>query len=271
MDPAQLAFQEYMLGGKKKSEAAAVSTPSPAGSKKQSQESASWKKRKKQASPVFKAIQGKLEEWNDVDGQLGAVLESVGNLRFRIWCASRKIRERKRPGGDGRERGGGGGGGGGENEWESCGPRGGDAHDVLELEDIDLAMNHDLLQHERMIGAARALISSLAQVLDALGRRMNEWMMLDYPADGADSEGLLEKTEQLFVLLSEQLYRKQLLVKQVLDSCHDGLIEEGATFSGDQGGNPRTLARRACSEWNAGDNKGSLAIKDLLRIGSLQL
>ena len=77
MDPAQQAFQEFMLRGK------GASTPPPVTPKKQGRGSSS-KKKKKAVGPIFKAFQGRLADWNDVDDQLYAILNSINFWIFNV-------------------------------------------------------------------------------------------------------------------------------------------------------------------------------------------
>ena len=49
---------------------------------------------------------------------------------------------------------------------------------------IRVRQDHDLLRHEQMLTALRRLLASLAQIVDEIGRRLDEWMLqnlIDHP------------------------------------------------------------------------------------------
>jgi hypothetical protein len=227
MDPTQKAFQEYMLRGK----GLVVSTSSPPSIPPTRE---SWaKKRKKQVGPILKAFQGRVGEWKDLDGQLKAVLGSIANLRDRIWWESCQLQTFTETAKD----------------WEGFGFR--SRCNLLSRADVDMALTHDLLQHEKMLSGARTLISSLAQVQEAMGRRLDEWMMFQLEEPVAQGQELLEQAQEAYLLLGGEVYRKQVLVQKVLDSCHDGLVDKDATQSLGEGGSPRTVARQCCKSWSS--------------------
>ena len=228
------AYMEYMLGGK------VPATPSPIKSSTPKHSST----KKKQGS-VFRAFQGRLEEWKDLDGQLEQVVGSISNLRDRIvWeCLEKRNDEEK--------------------EWAGYGFRSSSC--CLSKEDVESALTHDLLQHERMLSGARGLISSLARVQDALGRRLDEWMMMELedPQGGGER---LDECQQVYSLLAQELYRKQELVQHLLDSCHDGLLlgNEEQVFR--KGGSPQTVARRCVEQWSCREKEQSLLVDSVLRV-----
>lgn len=215
----QAAFEQFMLG---KSKSAA--SPSP---QKESQKGNSHynNKRKKGHRPVLKAFQGRLEEWKDTNGQLEAVLKSIFNLRDRVFWESNSLKESEAN----------------ETEsllhsWKDYGFRSGRRNTALEKEDIHLALNHDLLQHERMLSALRSLLASLAQTVDDIGRRLDEWMLQNLMEEDTavydertlgsqiKEQTALELAQQVCSLVASDLYRKQKMASEVFDSCHDGVL-----------------------------------------------
>lgn len=218
-------------------------TPSPVKSSSTSPEKKQLSSKKKQES-VFRAFQGRLEEWKDLDGQLEQVVGSIANLRDRVvWeCLEKQNEEEK--------------------EWAGYGFR---SSSCLSKEDVELALTHDLLQHERMLSGARGLISSLARVQDALGRRLDEWMMMELedPQGGGER---LDECQQVYSLLAQELYRKQELVKQLLDSCHDGLLVGNRDQVFRKGGSPQTIARRCVAQWSYREKDQSLLVDSVLRV-----
>ncbi len=231
------AYQEFMLRGKL-GDGASTSTPlTPSPHTPRKDEFSSGKKRGKSEMAIFRAFQGRLQEWKDLDTQLEAVLGSVSNLRDRIWWETKHFQdlEDRKP-------------------WMHCSFRS-SSRIVTSLNgnDVQLALSHDLLQHERMLSSSRTLIGSMAQVLDGMGRRLDEWMMMQLEAPLSEQgHASLEKAQDLFVFLAEELYRKQELVKKVLDSCSDGLVEK-ETREGV--GNPRSLSRQCSVEWCSVDSE----------------
>ena len=327
MDQQQLAFQQFMLGGgggkKTKDDLSgggARNATTPASSKKNKKKksgrgssqgvesfpapsmtssSSSQKKRrkKKQVDPILKVIQSKVQEWKDMDDQIEAVIDSIANLRFRIWCESCRIIQQKYGSHDGTRK---------KEEWKqyglrcssyNVGGRCGSSGDYLLLEDVELALNYDLLQHERMVAGVRQLMSALGQIFESIGRRLDEWMRIEceegYSEYGDDwggggaigGEGLQLMVQDVYQFLSDELYRKQMLVKNILDTCHDGLIQndhgEERKVSGaldtslqnsgsSSSDTPRVVARRSHSQWRLHDGRDSnegLVMDKLLKIG----
>jgi hypothetical protein len=233
------AYMEYMLGGK------VPATPSPLKSSTFKEKKQSSTK-KKQGS-VFRAFQGRLDEWKDLDGQLEQVVGSITNLRDRIvweFCLEKQKDEE-------------------EKEWAGFGFRSSSC--CLSKEDVELALTHDLLQHERMLSGARGLVSSLARVQDALGRRLDEWMVMELEDPEGGGERLGE-CQQVYSLLAQELYRKQELVQQLLDSCHDGMLAGNEEQVFRKGGSPQTIARRCVEQWSYREKQQSLLVDSVLRV-----
>lgn len=190
---------------------------------------------------VYRAFQGRLQEWKDLDQQLDAVLDSVRNLRDRIWWEMQHLEELSS-----------------QKPWQAACFRPSSSclgTTALNADDVQLALTHDLLQHEKMLTSARSLITSLAQAQDAMGRRMDEWMMMELDGFPLSEKGQanLEQAQGVYIFLAEELYRKQGLVKTMLESSHDGLVEKD--FPERRDGNPRAVARRTCSAWASQDSE----------------
>jgi hypothetical protein len=236
-DPSLKAYQEFMLQGKRAGGGGnAPSTPTTPMSG--GDPMSSGKKRNKSEMAVFRAFQGRLQEWKDLDNQLDAVLDSIVNLRDRIWWETKHLQELSSA-----------------KPWQkSCFRSTSRFATALKRDDVQVALTHDLLQHEKMLTSSRTLIASLAQAQDAMGRRLDEWMMMDLE-DPLSEQGqaTLEQAQGVYVFLAEELYRKQLLVKRVLDSCHDGLVDEDALE--EVIGNPRAVTRQTCAAWASKDSE----------------
>ena len=197
------------------------------------------KRRDKSEMAVYRAFQGRLQEWEELDNQLDAVPDSIANLRDRIWWETKHLEDvlSAKP-------------------WQgSCFRSPSRFLTALNRDDVQLALTHDLLQHERMLTTARTLIASLAQTQDAMARRMDEWLMMDLEAPLSEQgRATLEQAQGVYVFLAEELYRKQELVKRVLDSCHDGLVDKDVS-EGRIVGNPRAVARQICAAWGSKDSE----------------
>mmetsp|Transcript_15122 Transcript_15122/g.32494 ORF Transcript_15122/g.32494 Transcript_15122/m.32494 type:complete len:300 (-) Transcript_15122:2747-3646(-) len=214
-----------------------------------------YNRRKSGYRPILKAYQGRIEEWKDTNRQLEGVLRSIANLRDRLYWESSRLRvpsvgteahnnaTNRQSTTEGRQ------GRGQQPSWRDCGFRSSlskhkSSGGPLRMEDIDLALNHDLLRHERMMSALRSLLASLAKTVDDIGRRLDEWMMhnlMDQDhghgiwitedekiiAARTKEQKALELAQDLYSLLASDLYRKQTIGKQVIDSCHDGLLPRG--------------------------------------------
>jgi hypothetical protein len=235
---AAAAFQAFMLRGK-------GARPPPSPRHGQSSGGSATKHRPpftprgSSYRPVFKALQGRLEDWNDTDRQLAGVMFSIHNLRCRLAWERRMLEATETS----------------SQTWTGCGFRNhGGGGLVVSQDDIHIALDHDLLQHERMMASLRSLMASLAQTLDAVGRRLDEWMMLEVTGNAEDddhprSTRLLNDARHIYGLLSEDLYMKQVVVQQVLNSCHDGLLDRDADENIVAGMQPHEIAKVAAKQW----------------------
>lgn len=267
----QAAYQEFMLGKSKSS----VPTPLQEESHRSSDGNSS-SKRKSGYRPILKAFQGRLEEWKDTNRQLEGVLGSIVNLRDRVyWESSRlealsvatpskeerdismKQQQKQR-----------------QSSWRDCGFRSilcnQNSSGALLEEDIHLALNHDLLQHERMLSTLRSLLASLAQTVDDIGRRLDEWMLQnlsdydDYVSEERMSvaqikeQNALELAQEIYSLLASDLYSKQKMATRVFNSCHDGVLVRGdADISNDSfwKTDPRDVVKKASKGWPGPENR----------------
>jgi len=113
----------------------------------------------------------------------------------------------------------------------------------LTVEDLELTLTYELLQHEKMTSLCRRLMSQLAQEQDAMGRRLDELMMVAMAASAADfsvdvDKALVDDDEdyrlsvvskeeecrQLYMATSRELYRKQILAQRLFDSIDDSTL-----------------------------------------------
>ena len=248
----QAAYEEFMLGKSK-----VPKSPTPVknyGADKNRSDS-----KKKGHRPILRALQGRLEEWKDTSQKLEGVLRSISNLRDRIYWESSSLATRHR------------------NElqpWRQSGFRSSfgnrKSNHVLMKDDIQLALDHDLLQHERMLSGVRSLVASLAQLVDEIGRRLDEWMLqnlIDQSEHVLDERMLamqlkeqstFELAQEVYSLLATDLYQKQKMATRVFDSCHDGVFvgshEKGETKSLFQS-DPRDVIKQTSKELSNPERK----------------
>ncbi len=247
----QAAYLEYMLG-----KSAGDVPKSPVGKSPGADNDRSGKK-KKAHRPILRAVQGRFEEWKDTNSKLEAVLRSIANLRNRIYWESSFLnlrREQKE-----------------QPVWGGSGFRSGFSNDIscnsLKKEDIHLALDHDLLQHERMLSAVRTLVASLAQVVDEIGRRLDDWMLHnimdqdDLVVGDAREQDAFEIFQEVYSLLASDLYSKQNIATRVFESCHDGVLE-GTDASGQGHSNfksdPRDVIKKSLKELSKSENRNLL-------------
>jgi hypothetical protein len=233
----------------------------------------------KEYRTICKAFEGVLvRDWLDTDeNNLEQVMQSIANLRERIWETSRLLLEIKSIQDSSAAAG-----------WKGLGYRGGRGKGCLMGEDLELALDHDLLQHERMLTGARRLLATMGQAQDALGRRLDELYHFAATTEGLsvfndddeddygeresrDFNSKLEECQSLFTATSNELYRKQMLAEEVLLSCNDYLLYSNSEEDEDmlvstagseeerEGGykniysiqkNPHQIAQRCADQWS---------------------
>ena len=119
------------------------------------------------------------------------------------------------------------------------------------MSDIELALSNDLMQHEKMLGGVRSLMSNLAECHDALGRGVDTlWKFhlectegrgeeLGNNEEDDDLESIVQNVTNLFHMLSMELYRKQCLVPMIIDSTEDEILGVEEQVGGDVGDHGR--------------------------------
>ena len=200
---------------------------------------------KKAQAVAFSFAKTMVNEWLETDDTLQEVVQSISGLRERLWHTSQAlatVREREEIA-----------------VWKRSGYRGPHGADgLLTEDDLQLALDHSLRQHERMMHALRRSLSTLHQAQEALGRRLDEYHRLaDF--DLSDTKQFilsLEECQSLFVALASELYRKQVLAEEILDSVLDQLLfHDIATVTAvmpidGENRNPRRLARLCSERWS---------------------
>jgi flagellar motor protein MotB len=270
MEKMTASFQTFMLQGKSKGKTSATTSPlittmthqlGSTTSDVVTSTSAPTRTNQyynKSIRPIVKAFQSRLQDWNHTDRQLEKVLRSIANLQMRLAGESHLHRrhEQQRQQDDSRQ----------EKPWVGSGFRTHAAVSGIFLtrRDIDMALDHDLLQYERMLATLRSFMASMSQSLDALSRRLEEWMHIHWNNVGQQQqqqqqhwqqqqEPLLEDAQQLYRLLAEDLYRKQVAVQRVLESsCHDRLLDfEDTPSTTVNEATPQDTSKQALKEWTS--------------------
>lgn len=112
---------------------------------------------------------------------------------------------------------------------------------LLQKEDIELALSHDLTQHEKMMEGLRSLFANLSEMHEALSRSLDEMMKhhlqeeerkMNYQqfysslslTSYLTSASLLDLMNDLFHMLSMELFRKQTMIHHILNSTNDMLL-----------------------------------------------
>jgi len=207
-----------------------------------------------------------VQDWLDTDDTLHQVMQSIANLRERLWHTSQMLSALQEETSIS------------TNYWKACGYRGGtggggttrsdaDNGGGLNVDDLQLALDHDLRQHERMMATLRRSLSSLNQAQEALGRRLDEYYRLQQTMSiegrAVSSKLSLEESQGLFTATSSELYRKQVLAEKVLNSFHDGLLfcrdrrpDDDRETAGSS--NPRRVAHRCSELWSRQHKKSHL-------------
>ena len=112
---------------------------------------------------------------------------------------------------------------------------------LLQKEDVELALSHDLSQHEKMLEGLRSLFANLSEMHEALSRSLDEMMKhhlqeeerkMNYQqfysslslTSYLTSASLLDLMNDLFHMLSMELFRKQTMVHYILNSTDDRVL-----------------------------------------------
>jgi hypothetical protein len=252
------AIQEFMLGTsgvKRNKHQATLPTPSPRSPPPSNSNSKLLYTLRRKFSSALQAFDSCLDKnWLDTDDQLLACVGSIANLRERLYISSRALVIQDHAYNEDPC-----------SEWKNHGYR---RHiltrsSCLGRNDLELTLTDELEQHERMMSLARRLMASLNQDQEALGRRLDELLVMHYEHESMgdmltrEEQGVLveyatrvEVCQQLFVATARELYRKQMLLHDILDSVHDGLMYREAGLEVTTEDSPRKIARHCASVWS---------------------
>jgi flagellar motor switch/type III secretory pathway protein FliN len=155
----------------------------------------------------------------------------------------------------------------------------------LTIDDIQLALSHDLLQHENMMVGARKLLASMADAQEALGRRLEELILHHMDTvefiqslvhfDPQSSSivvvmGMVDSLQDIYTSLAAELYRKQSSLQTLLDVTNDDLLITGEERVTRQDQDPRALAEKCAMSWSRRSTSSCVvesSIQALLQLG----
>ena len=200
-------------------------------------------------------------DWYATDQHLFQVMESIANLRHRLALIGRTME--RLPQNDISSNNNNNNNHTTTDDWMHWGYRSSSGTTSLTREDLELSMSYTLLAHERMLTALRHGMSQLNQAQDGLGRRLDN--VLAVPMAIPPESPLQERTTytplladhqvhnclELYRACAQDLYHKQCLVQDVLDStCDDLVVVGGARSSSSLAlSTPLELAQTAVSQW----------------------
>mmetsp|Transcript_11836 Transcript_11836/g.15833 ORF Transcript_11836/g.15833 Transcript_11836/m.15833 type:complete len:311 (+) Transcript_11836:43-975(+) len=291
----QLAFQQFMLQGKgpttQQQNLQQPQTPSP------SKNATKGRQLHRKYYQIFQSFCREIQdEWMDIDVQLDSVLSSILNLRLRIPKATNLLRRLEQKIEEG------------EMEWVAFGYRshrggfstkslnegigcisssGSVTAGTLETKDVELAISHDMIQHERMLSAVRNLLANWAECQESLGRKLDNMMtcmmeVVEYYVDEAQDENdwatqqqeWMEYMTDIYQMCSMELYRKQCLCQSVLLSVGDKvLVGQEMKWGGNEqmGGVtcPHKAISKCCKEWSMSSKKSCVDMERLREMTKL--
>lgn len=229
------SFEQFMIGGGSAASNNA-STPAQQSESNKNKSPLSTNKRKPSFHKLAQHVQTPIDaflkifvnEFLHEDDQLRLMVESIADLRERIFLISRKQKWDEIS--NARHTASG---------WASQGFRGRDGMDYLQANDLDMAMSHSLQSHERMLSSLRQGMSRIASIVETLGRRLDDVMEhfasfrghsvvpgeRDLFLQVLESVGnQVETCLEFYRAVAFEVYRKQCSVQSLVDSAQDGLF-----------------------------------------------
>lgn len=285
----RLAFEQYMMGGSRDAivnEAEKMMAREEEGRKMKLQ--AEIKKAEKTYWLIFKRFMNRIkDDWIDIDDQAYQVVKSIAGIRRRLPSENKMLLQFKDVVVQ-------------KQSWACYGIRlalvvAKDEEEVEEKkgdgtlrlgllteEDIELALSHDLMQHEKMMSGLRSLLAQLYDCHEALIRMLDEmcnhhldcsesFNWVDLPPSfhrAASLEGLMS---DILAMLSLELYRKQCMVHEVLEKVKDDLLQNHNKGTGEgreddsewEDLTPQNVVDRCCKLWSKHCLESSIKITTL--------
>lgn len=259
---ASQEYIDFMLGSKTKSKLHSSSSPSHFTPPPERSSNVSSPKAQSSLQSIQKAFVLVLVEWIELDDQLYSIILSISNLRDRIWHTSRMLHDLSTTTISPMLES--------SITWKQFGYRSDNASSFtsignkLSTDDLNMAMDHSLQHHERMIRELRHRISSMNTLQEKMGRRYDEL----YRAEAAlhfQSDALAYKApsindlQELLISTAKELYRKQAMVVQI---CETAVVDSLLYFTDDATANvtfragvgnpdrsPRKVAQKCSEQW----------------------
>lgn len=276
----QHAFQQFMLQGKSNQlHQTSTSTISPEDRLQMEQEKqqeneinklqSELKKGEKHYWSVFHRFCNILQnQWIDIDDQSFQVIESISSIRQRLPLEMKMLQKYQDETFHTK------------NEWQNHAHHQqltSNASSLLSKDDIELALTHDLQQHEKMMEGLRSLFASLSEMHESMSRTLDDMMkhQLNQEEQILSTEeyykhysslsltsyenalSLVDLTTDIFHMFSSELYRKQSMVQYVLNSADDRILssqkeqESNNVNSSDDWchGGPKTIIVHCLKYW----------------------
>lgn len=291
-DAMQLAFQRYMMSMGGSGVAVVEETKEDEVERLAQKEAreeelrvrrvqAEVKKAEKKYWQIFQKF-GRLlvDEWFDIDDQAHKVVQSIAGIRRRLPMACKIVEQLKESKANKKK-----------NEWAAHGLSqtfgGGKCVPTLLTEDdAELALSHDLLQHEKMMSAVRSLFANLSECQEAMYRILDEIMKHNHECieifDWSDltisfykSSSLEELLNDFVAMLSMELYRKQSLIHLLLNAVEDDVLKPDETGRGKKSEldwedlNAEEIATRCQKVWVRNCEESALDVNAIRTILSL--
>jgi hypothetical protein len=271
-DAVQRAFQEYMLRGKNHVSVGKADELGTIVQKMKDTEEHRTRNEKVALGKVvrqYKSIgnafnQVLVNNWLSADDHASAVIHSIANLRDRVYLISRDLRTLKQAQEE-RQRYG-----VAEPPWKGNGYRR-KTGTRLTRTDLELALSHDLTQHERMLAGLRSALVELQQAQDGMGRRLDELLALYNSSNlrywsRVDTEevekicALVERCEIVYKATSNEVFRKQCLAEDVVSSTTDSILfREPAILDVSSKRTPQSVAQHCANQWSRGSTQSFLS------------
>jgi hypothetical protein len=179
---------------------------------------------------IQKAFIEVINEWIDIDDQIYRIIQSISNLRERIYQTNQFLQTQqmktssssatavwKRYGFRQRQC---------YNSHEECTENNSDGRicSTLDENDLQITIDHNIQHQERMIGELRRLLPSLSIIVDKLGRRYEEL----YLQEGYNNVIMKLSADDcliIYIAFAKDLYRKQMIATKIIDtSTSDQLL-----------------------------------------------
>lgn len=163
-------------------------------------------------------------EWMELDDQAYEVVKAISSIRSRLPMETKIMNSLEK--------------GLQKNPWSDYGVANiFEQHRCLNTNDVQLALSHDLIQHEKMMEALRRLLANLSDCHEALMRILDEIMKhsleceesfgtVEVPVSFQKASSLSNLMADAISMMSLELYRKQNIAQIILDSSEDDILKE---------------------------------------------